>query len=119
VKNNYIKDFLKIIYNKIKHKMYFQGEYKNICSGIKYFRNESVMKEIIKNRVNMKNKHIKEFLDIAVNNLNEEILIFLECNNYFDTGIELKNCSIRKNNIEYYDKMDMIKKILIKRKNNI
>jgi hypothetical protein len=99
--------------------MYFQAEYKNICCGIKYFRNESVMREIIKNRMNMKNKHIKEFLDIAVNNLNEEILMFLEGNNYFDTGINLKNCSIRKNNIEYQDKIDMMRRILIKRKNNI
>jgi|WetSurMetagenome_2_1015567.scaffolds.fasta_scaffold42265_4 hypothetical protein len=99
--------------------MYFQFEYVKICNCLKFGQNEEAINMVLENRDSVKIKHIKTFLDIAINTLNEEFLRFLVDNKFFETGINLKNCSLKYDKYEYYDKIDVLKKMLNYQKNNI
>ena len=99
--------------------MSFETDYVKICKCLKFGHNDEAKNTVFENKESVKIKHIKGFLDIAINSLNEEFLRFLVDNNFFGTGVNLKNCSLKHNKYEFYDKMDLLRKMLIYQKNNI
>jgi hypothetical protein len=103
----------KYISMEIKSKMF------QICRNVKYGQNDMAKRLIVDNMDFMNKSNIKTILDMAINSLNEEILEFLVINDFFGMGVDLKNCTIKYDKIEYYSKIDLLRKMIIYKKNNI